>query len=178
MKKTIITLCALLLTFSFVSNATSNEEILDIPTYNAQLKSALQLYKESDFEKALPELLVFAKRGDKMSQYIVGTMYLNSQGSEQDLLKSYAWLMVANEQRSDEWAAPLNMLNNKLPAEFLAQANSEAQHYIEDYGVTAQQLKCRRTKTLGSRIKTHICKKSEVKKGYYFVSNPTYLVSN
>ena len=178
MKKYITTLCALLLTSSFASNAVTNEEILEIETYNIQLKSALRLYQNEDYEKALPALEVFAKRGNKTSQYIVGTMYLNSQGIKQDLMKSYAWLTVANEQRSKKWQRPLKMLEEKLPEQFLESADQEAQQYLSDFGIKAQHMKCRKVKTLGSKKGVHQCKKLEIKSGYYFVSNPTLLVAN
>ncbi|NQZ79856.1 MAG: sel1 repeat family protein [Colwellia sp.] len=178
MKKFITTFCAILLACSFTSSAVTSDELLKIETYNIQLKSAIRLYQSSDFEKALPELEVFAKRGDKLSQYIVGTMYLNAQGTEQDLLKSYAWLTVANEQRSQAWAKPLKMLDSKLPEQFLTEANDEAQNYIEQYGVKAQHMKCRGKKSLGSKKGKYTCKKVEVKSGHYFVSNPTYLALN
>jgi TPR repeat protein len=178
MKKYITTLCALLLTTSFASNAVTNEEIIEIETYNIQLKSALRLYQDEDYEKALPALEIFAKRGNKTSQYIVGVMYLNGQGMQQDLMKSYAWLTVANEQRSKKWKKPLKMLNEKLPEEFLESAGQEAANYVSDFGVKAQRMKCRNVKTLGSKKGVHQCKKLEIRSGYYYVSNPTYLVAN
>ena len=178
MKKYITILCALLLTSSFASNAITNEEILEIETYNIQLKSALRLYQNADYEKALPALEVFAKRGNKVSQYILGTMYLNSQGTNKDLMKSYAWLSVANEQRTKKWQKPLKMLEEKLPEQFLVNADQEAQKYVSDFGIKAQHMKCRKVKTLGSKKGVHQCKKVEIRSGHYFVSNPTYLVSN
>ncbi|WP_286262963.1 hypothetical protein [Thalassotalea atypica] len=177
MKKFITTVCAIVLTSSFASHAVSNEELMDIDTYKAHLKEAMELYQSSDYDKALPKLEVFAQRGDKTSQYIVGTMYLNSQGTDQDLAKSYAWLTVANEQKSSQWKKPLQMLNDKLPQDYIKSVSFEAEKYVDLYGVKAQQMKCRTKKLLGSKKGTHLCQKSEIKPGYYYVSNPTYLVS-
>ena len=89
----------LVLSSIVISNVTYASNSLEIVTYNKALKKAIRLYKNNEFEQALPQLELFARRGDKMSQYIVGTMYLNAQGTKQDLLKSYAWLSVANEQK-------------------------------------------------------------------------------
>ncbi|MEW6984195.1 hypothetical protein AAD001_16190 [Colwelliaceae bacterium 6471] len=161
------------ITFIFVANVHSSDRAMDINEYNKELRLALTLYKESEYSKALPELELYAKRGDKTAQYIVGTMYLNSQGTEQDLMKSYAWLSVANEQKSKVWIKPLNMLESKLPSDYLENAQVMAKSYIDSYGVKAQRMKCSNVKELGSRKPTHSCSKMEVRKGHYYVDDET-----
>ncbi|REL36986.1 sel1 repeat family protein [Thalassotalea euphylliae] len=162
---------ALILVISPTSHARSNQnDLIAIDTYQQDIKQALALYQAKDFTKALPALEEIAKRGDKRAQYIVGTMYLNSQGTAQDLKKSYAWLTVANEQKTKAWKKPLQMLDEKLPADFLALANQEAADYVEKYGAKAQKLKCRPVKTLGSKKAKHTCVKSELKPGFYFLA--------
>ncbi len=177
MNKVIKALTAVLITVSFSSFATSNDELLELDTYTEQISEGLKLYQEADYQAALAKLELSAMQGDKTSQYIVGTMYLNGQGTNQDLLKSYAWLTVANEQKSQNWKKPLKMLNSKLPTDFLQQASFEANKYVEQFGVKTQQLKCRNTRTLGSKKGKHLCTKAEIKPGYIFVSKPTYIVS-
>jgi TPR repeat protein len=83
------------------------------------LKTAIRSYKVNDYNGALLKLEIFAKRGDKTAQYIVGTMYLNAQGTKQDLTKSYGWLTVANEQKTQAWELPLKVLYDKLAVEHL-----------------------------------------------------------
>ena len=149
----------------------NNANLIEVDTYKAEYQSALDLYKAKDYEKALSALETVAKRGEKQAQYILGTMYLNSQGTEQDLLKSYAWLSVANEQKSKHWKKPLAMLDEKLPADYLALAKEQAKDYQAQYGAKAQKMKCRNTKTLGSKKPTHLCTKTEVKDGFYYAAN-------
>lgn len=153
------------------SNVTYASNSLEIVTYNKALKKAIRLYKNNEFEQALPQLELFARRGDKMSQYIVGTMYLNAQGTEQDLLKSYAWLSVANEQKSEVWEKPLIMLQEKLPKDYLVNLISEGDKYLELYGAKSQRLKCKNVRELGSKKPTYRCKKMEVKNGHYYVDD-------
>jgi len=153
------------------SNATYASNSLEIVTYNKALKQAIRLYKNNEFEQALPQLELFARRGDKMSQYIVGTMYLNAQGTKQDLLKSYAWLSVANEQKSEVWEKPLIMLQEKLPKDYLVNLISEGDKYLELYGAKSQRLKCKNVRELGSKKPTYRCKKMEVKNGHYYVDD-------
>ena len=167
----------LLLSVVTFSNASYASNTLDISSYNKELKQAIRLYKNNDYENALPQLEIFAKRGDKMSQYIVGTMYLNSQGTQQDLMKSYAWLTVANEQKSKTWALPLAMIEEKLSADYLNTLKPEAEKYLELYGVKNQRLKCKNVKELGSKKPTYRCKKMEVKNGYYFVDDQQSITS-
>jgi len=151
--------------------AISNDELIKVNDYKGQLKEAFGHYQSSNYEQALPALEVMAKHGEKRAQYIVATMYLNGQGTEQDLTKSYAWLKVANEQKNSQWKKPLLMLDEKLSAEYLVDIRQEGDDYIDKYGVKAQHLICRKVKTLGSKKRSHLCKKSEVKKGYYFASS-------
>ncbi|SEL34821.1 hypothetical protein SAMN05216262_109112 [Colwellia chukchiensis] len=162
------TLLMVLLATSFFSHSMS-DKLMEIEDYNKELKAAIRLYKENNYDKALPQLELFAKRGDKMSQYIVGTMYLNGQGTPQDLAKSYAWLTVANEQKSKAWLLPLKMLEEKLPADYLKTLNVEGEKYVTLYGAKSQRLKCKNERELGSKQPIHRCKKIEVKNGHYFV---------
>lgn len=149
----------------------TNDELIKVNDYKEQLKDAFVQYQSSNYEQALPALEAMAKHGEKRAQYIVATMYLNAQGTKQDLTKSYAWLKVANEQKNNHWKKPLLMLDKKLSAQYLIDVRQEADAYVNKYGVKAQHLICRKTKVLGSKKRSHKCKKSEVKKGYYFASS-------
>jgi len=166
-----LTIMTILLSLSLNSIASSSDKILDINSYNKELRAAIRLYKDNDYEKALPQLEIFAKRGDKMSQYIVGTMYLNSQGTQQDLMKSYAWLTVANEQKNKTWAQPLKVFEEQLSPDYLNTLKPEGAKYLKLYGAKSQRLKCKNVKELGSKQPTHRCKKIEVSNGYYYVDD-------
>lgn len=155
---------------SLNSFAGQDDQLIKVNEYKDKLQNAFTLYQSSNYEQALPALEEMAKQGEKRAQYIVGTMYLNAQGVKQDLYKSYAWLKVANEQKSVRWRKPLLMLDEQLSSEHLEIMRQEADQYIDKYGVKAQRLICRKVKTLGSKKRTHKCSKSEVKKGYYFAS--------
>lgn len=176
MKKYLLAIVAILLTSPIRSHASAPQNMISIKDYENELDAAVQLFQNGNYEKALPALEIFAKRGEKKAQYIVGSMYLTSKGTEQDLLKSYAWLTVANEQKTQAWRKPIEILDEQLPHDYLQMVNNEAQKYIEQYGAKAQQLKCRNRKTLGSRQSTHECSKTEIEAGYYFVNDTQILV--
>ncbi|TWX73709.1 sel1 repeat family protein [Colwellia sp. C1TZA3] len=161
----------MILPITFISTAFSSENVLDIDSYNKELRTAIGLYKVNNYNEALFKLEIFAKRGDKTSQYIVGTMYLNAQGTKQDLIKSYGWLTVANEQKTQAWELPLTMLQDKLPADYLEKLALEGQKYIKLYGAKSQRLKCKNVKKLGSKQPSHRCNKIEIVNGYYFVDD-------
>jgi TPR repeat protein len=161
----------IILSISFISYAFSSEKVLDITSYNKELKTAIRLYQANDYNEALLKLEIFAKRGDKTSQYIVGTMYLNAQGTKQNLTKSYGWLTVANEQRTQAWELPLNMLQDELSVEYLEILALEGEKYRRLYGAKNQRLKCKNVKTLGSKQPSHRCNKMEIVNGYYFVDD-------
>jgi TPR repeat protein len=159
----------IILSISSISHAFFSEKVLDIISYNKELKTAIRLYQVNDYNEALPKLEKFAKRGDKTSQYIVGTMYLNAQGTKQDLPKSYGWLTVANEQKTQAWELPLKMLHDSLSVEYLEILALEGEKYINLYGAKSQRLTCKNVKTLGSKRPSHRCNKIEIVNGYYFV---------
>lgn len=163
-------LFALLLGVSISAQAIEDTKLISVEQYKKDLNQALKLYQSKNYNEALTALERIAQRGEKKAQYIVGVMYLNAQGSGQDLLKSYAWLKVANEQKNKKWLKPLTMLEEKLPKDYLSLAQQEADKYIAMYGVQEQKMKCQNAKTLGSRKGTHICKKMEVKKGFYSIN--------
>ncbi|WP_448553805.1 hypothetical protein [Thalassotalea montiporae] len=148
----------------------NNSDLIAVETYQKDIEKAIALYKKKDYQNALPALEEMAKRGDKKAQYMVGVMYLSSQGTPQDLMKSYAWLIVANEQKTKAWRKPLNWLKENLDEDYLALATKEASLYVDKYGVKAQKLKCRPLKTLGTNRSIHNCTKSEVKPGYYYLA--------
>jgi TPR repeat protein len=166
-----LALSTLMFSMSLFVHASAAENVLKIDSYNKELKTAIRAYKNNDYVKALPQLELFAKRGDKMSQYIVGIMYLNAQGTEQDLMKSYGWLTVANEQRSKTWAQPLNMIESKLSVDYMTELKLESKKYLQQYGAKNQRLKCKNVRELGSKQPIHRCKKVEIVNGYYYVND-------
>jgi TPR repeat protein len=163
----------MMMSLSLNTLAGNKDQLIKVDEYNDQLKDAFVHYQTSNYELALPALEEMAKHGEKRAQYIVGTMYLNAQGTEQDLEKSYAWLKVANEQKNNQWKKPLLLLDEKLSEDHLKLMRQEGDTYIAKYGVKAQHLVCRKAKTLGSKKRSHICSKSEIKKGYYYVVSST-----
>lgn len=154
---------------AFSSQAIETENnMVPIEEYKEALSQAIDLYQGNDYKNALIELEKMAQIGEKKAQYLVGVMYLNGQGTDQDLEKSYAWLTVANEQKTSSWKKPLEFIESKISAEFLTVVSATADQYVDKYGAKAQRLKCRTKRILGSKKGTHLCVKMELKPGFYF----------
>lgn len=163
---------AITLMAAFSSQAIEAENnMMPIDEYKEALSQAIDLYQDNDHKNALIELEKMAQMGEKKAQYLVGVMYLNGQGTEQDLEKSYAWLTVANEQKTSSWKKPLQFIESNISAEFLTVVSATAEQYVEKYGAKTQRLKCRTKRILGSKKGTHLCKKMELKPGFYFASS-------
>jgi uncharacterized protein len=61
----------------------------------ADLASASAAYKAQDYPKALAEYRELAEIGNAQSQYILGIMYFNGQGTNRNQLVGYGWIRLA-----------------------------------------------------------------------------------
>ena len=61
----------------------------------AGLDEALTAYGKSDFKTAAREFQKLAKQGNAKAQYILGLMYRQGQGVQQDHVQAHLWLSLA-----------------------------------------------------------------------------------
>ncbi|RDX37529.1 TonB family protein [Kangiella sp. HD9-110m-PIT-SAG07] len=73
-------------------------------TGNAQatFTKATEYYDKKQYEKAFSEFEKLAKIGHKSSQFNLGVLYLEGIGTEQDLVKAYAWVKLSDENNNKE----------------------------------------------------------------------------
>ena len=65
----------------------------------ADKKAGDDAFEANDYKKAFKELLPEAQRGDRRSQYRIGWMYLNGEGTAQNEAKAIFWLTKSGEQK-------------------------------------------------------------------------------
>ncbi len=95
----------------------------------ADYEIGLAAYELGDYEGALEEIRLLARRGDPGSQFLLGVMYAEGRGVPWDEVKALAWLSCAAAGRSmffreisDQWRA---LLMKTADADVLAKANAE-----------------------------------------------------
>src|SRR5690606_38047411 len=59
-----------------------------------------QYYEQDQYEKAFYEFKQAAQFGDKDAQYNLGAMYYYGEHVERDVIESYAWFSLANQNPS------------------------------------------------------------------------------
>lgn len=157
--KMLMTLTAVLLS-SQVLAATPEEVVINDFEYTNKYELALRQTKHSDKGKAFPVLLEYAKYGEKLAQYMVGTFYLSGIGTEANPTEGLIWIGTALEQRTAEWQRTYDNITAKLPDDQKAMLNDLVKKRIELYGVQAQKMSCRNeAAVMGSNKRYHVCTK-------------------
>jgi len=164
-KNIVINLCVCF--FSFPLLAIENETVEDDKITNEFVeniimkeKAGVRYYKNGKYQIAFDKLTYSAKRGLKLSQYLLGIMYLKGQHVEQSLFYGMAWLGVAKESKAKEWVTLFDEIYAKAtPEEQQAIATNTAK-FIEKYGMKAQAITCNKRARLGERKIIRECTKN------------------
>jgi len=157
--KMLLTLTALLLS-SQVLAATPEEVVINDFEYTNKYELALRQTKHSDKGKAFPVLLEYAKYGEKLAQYMVGTFYLSGIGTDANPTEGLVWIGTALEQRTAEWQRTFENITAKLPDDQKAMLDDLIKKRIALYGVQAQKMSCRNeAAVMGSNKRYHVCTK-------------------
>lgn len=151
------------------STVYASDDLIQAGVYQNRLDTVLLNYENGKHKEVYPDLLKYAKWGEKIPQYLLASMYLKGEGVDQDIKEAYLWLKVAVEQEDRDWLASLRAIENVLPADFKEAVKPEVQAHIEKYGVANNELVCRSLKKSGSNLRNHTCSKKQVRPGYYYV---------
>lgn len=152
--KYIVLLVLLGSTPSIAANERLTSEYDDIPRlkshYLQKIDSALHSLNAKNFESAYEKLSNTARWGHKESQFYLSTMYLQGQGTEQDVAKAWVWLNLALEQRNTDWVTMKKRLAKYIPENAQQALEKEIEVYKSKYGAKAKGLVCRAKKGVGS----------------------------
>ena len=55
-------------------------------------------YEDGDYQTAFKKYMICAKQGDEWAQYMIGILYKNGQGVNQDNKKAISWITQSAEQ--------------------------------------------------------------------------------
>jgi TonB family protein len=80
---------------------------------HASLLSAKEFYGQGEYSRALAELKPLAEDGDPEAQTLLGTMYLNAQGTMKDSNQALTWYLKAASQGNTEAQIALSDLYSR-----------------------------------------------------------------
>lgn len=98
----------------------------------AGFNEALTAYKNGDFKMAVNEFKELSMQGNAQSQYILGLMYRQGQGIQQDYIQAYEWLSLAALEKSDAIKFR-DSLKAKMNADQIKKAQYLVQEWISQY---------------------------------------------
>lgn len=110
--------------------------------YTDLLFDAKTAYQGKRYDQAFPMIKKAACTGDKESQWILGSMYLQGQGVERDDLQGYAWLKTAAEFESGEYRSTVRKIEDALSGQERPVAKAAATGVIAAYGLRATRMSC------------------------------------
>ena len=123
-------------------------------------KAGVRYYIKGKYQSAFENLSYSAKRGLKLSQYLLGMMYLKGQHVEQSLFYGMAWLGVAKESKAKEWLALFDKIYATATPEQQQAIESNTAKFIAKYGMKAQAITCNKRARLGERKIIRKCTKN------------------
>ncbi len=118
--------------------------------YIQKVDAALLALNAKKYEKAYKKLSSTARWGHKESQFYLATMYLQGQGTAQDIPKAWIWLNLALEQRNTDWVIMKRKLAKYIPEPTQQLLEKEIDVYRHQYGAEAKGLSCKAKKVVGS----------------------------
>lgn len=164
MKKSpyMLVMLAALLSAPVLSEEQSDDKVFYITTTNYQsgLDVGLVQVKQNRHEEAYKTMLTYAKYGEKIAQYVVGSYLLSGLGVQQDVTQGLVWLALASEQEQVEWKDQFAAITSKLTPEQMTYLNEQIALSKAKYGAKAQFMFCAlEREKLGSNLQVHRCKK-------------------
>jgi hypothetical protein len=126
--------------------------------YFLMIREGHLAWERGDGPKAEEILVKAACAGDKDSQFMLGTMYLNGEGAPADALKAYGWYVTAAEVGDSKYEAAVDKLGALIPAVHMDAAKAEAERMLKAYGLDATGQTCQMEAITGSKIKNRTCR--------------------
>jgi TPR repeat protein len=152
--KSLSLLFVMIISTSAYAEKSKNITFEDMPRlkshYIQKVDAALLALNAKKYEKAYTKLSSTARWGHKESQFYLATMYLQGQGTAQDIPKAWIWLNLALEQRNTDWVIMKRKLAKYIPEPAQQLLEKEIAVYRHKYGAEAKGLSCKATKVVGS----------------------------
>ena len=128
--------------------------------YDKKLRFVREAYEQQDWDRAYRLASETARWGDKWSQYVLGSLYLDGKGgAEENVLLAYAWLAAAAESGIEDFEQGAARLRAAIPPQHHAEADAAARALIARYGLEATGVRCEKRRPTGSNMRVLDCRK-------------------
>ena len=129
-----------------------------IREYESRLDRARLAMHGEDVDSAFGLTQEVACWGDKHAQFMLGMMYLEGKGVEEDVLSGYAWVRTAAESGIEDFEAMADKLYQAIPEKYRSAAQAGAEAITAQYGMQATGVRCNMEKSTGSHRRQMYCR--------------------
>ena len=128
--------------------------------YDKKLRFVREAYEQQDWERAYRLASETARWGDKWSQFVLGSLYLDGKGgADENVLLAYGWLAAAAESGIKDFVDGAARLKAAIPEQHHAEADAAARALINRYGLQATGVRCEKRRPTGSNMRVLDCRK-------------------
>lgn len=169
----VTTLVALLSTSSFVLAQNQTEEREEVRMrsvlYSADYDSMMALVQKQQFTEAFPEIIRFARYGEKYAQYLAGMLLVSGEAGSANVEEGLVWLQLSLEQQTSDWERRYKDITKNITAQQLEALKPMFEEYQRKYGAENQFMRCGFERMRGSNMRHHICRKNLLMNEYYMI---------
>ena len=137
--------------------------------YSADYDSMMALVQKQRFAEAFPEIIRFAKYGEKYAQYLAGLLMVTGQDVPVNVEEGLVWMRLSLEQDTTDWKRRYNDITKNLTKEQLDSLNPMYEEFKRKYGAENQFMRCGYERLRGSNMRQHTCRKHLMMNEYYTV---------
>ena len=128
---TINRILMIILLLCFLSASTP---VLANSELSAWQQEATALYENGDFTSAYKKYLKLGKKGDWFSQYQISYMHLNGLGTDEDVIESLAWAVLAAQNGREDLASYQDSVAALVPEDKRKKAQQKVDYYMRRWG--------------------------------------------
>ncbi|MEO3680658.1 hypothetical protein ABGI61_16670 [Rheinheimera sp. FR7-31] len=137
--------------------------------YSADYDSMMALVQKQRFAEAFPEIIRFAKYGEKYAQYLAGLLMVTGQDVPVNVEEGLVWMRLSLEQDTTDWKRRYNDITKNLTKEQLDSLNPMYEEFKRKYGAENQFMRCGYERLRGSNMRQHTCRKNLMMNEFYTV---------
>jgi hypothetical protein len=138
--------------------------------YTADYDSMMALVQQKKFAKAWPEIMRFARYGEKYAQYLAGLLMVSGQDVPENIEEGLVWMRLSLEQETTEWEKRYADITKNLTKAQLDALNPMYEEYKAKYGADVQNMYCGNERKPGSNMRMHVCRKNLLANEFYLVT--------
>jgi TPR repeat protein len=137
--------------------------------YSADYDSMMSLVQKQKFAEAFPEIMRFARYGEKYAQYLAGLLMVSGEEVPPNVEEGLVWMRLSLEQKTSDWEKRYEGMIANLTPEQLSSLNPLYEEFKQKYGVDSQFMNCSYERLRSSNLRQHTCRKNLLMSEFYMV---------